>query len=182
MDASRLPADLRKAVAFHGHLCPGLMIGWRAVRTLAAHLEVGASPDEELVTVAENDSCSVDAFQALLATTFGKGNLIHRDLGKQAFTLLDRRRGRAARAVFLGDGLKKRDARGQTDREAFMAELLTRPARELFAVRDVALPAPPPARIEKSRPCAACGEMTQPSRLVAQADGRELCRACAGKA
>jgi formylmethanofuran dehydrogenase subunit E len=27
-----LPEDLRSAVAFHGHLCPGLLIGYRAVR------------------------------------------------------------------------------------------------------------------------------------------------------
>ena len=80
----------------------------------------------------------------------------------------------------LGGALSPID--GVDAQDLKIAELLSRPEGELFAVRDVALPAPPPARIETSRPCALCGEMTQPSRLVAQADGRELCRACAGKA
>ena len=47
-----------KCVAFHGHSCPGLAIGFRAA-TLALELlglEEGAR-DEELVCVTENDAC-----------------------------------------------------------------------------------------------------------------------------
>jgi formylmethanofuran dehydrogenase subunit E len=76
MPDSQLPADLDKVVAFHGHLCPGLLIGYRAAKAARQALGLAApSQDEELVAVVENNSCSVDAFQVLLSTTFGKGNL-----------------------------------------------------------------------------------------------------------
>ena len=55
-----------KCVAFHGHSCPGLAIGFRAA-TLALELlglEEGAK-DEELVCVTENDACGVDAVQVV---------------------------------------------------------------------------------------------------------------------
>jgi formylmethanofuran dehydrogenase subunit E len=44
------------------------------------------SHDEELVAVVETDMCGVDAIQYLTGCTFGKGNLIHKDYGKNAFT------------------------------------------------------------------------------------------------
>ena len=31
-----LPEDLQKVVAFHGHLCPGLLLGYRAANAAAA--------------------------------------------------------------------------------------------------------------------------------------------------
>src|SRR5680860_1850928 len=74
-DRLGLPADLQRAVDFHGHVCPGLVIGYRAAKAAAHALQVETSGDEELILIAENDSCSVDAFQVLLSTTFGKGNL-----------------------------------------------------------------------------------------------------------
>src|SRR5680860_1042679 len=96
-DRLGLPADLQRAVDFHGHVCPGLVIGYRAAKAAAHALQVETSGDEELILIAENDSCSVDAFQVLLSTTFGKGNLYFRDHGKQVFTVGDRHSERAVR-------------------------------------------------------------------------------------
>ena len=48
----------------------------------------GRAQDEELVCVTENDACGVDAVQAVLGCTVGKGNLIFRMTGKQAFNFL----------------------------------------------------------------------------------------------
>ena len=89
-----------KCVDFHGHSCGGLLIGFRAA--LCAMEQFGISepsPDEELVCIAENDACGIDAIQALLGCTAGKGNLILRLRGKQAFTLFDRRSGKSFRIV-----------------------------------------------------------------------------------
>jgi formylmethanofuran dehydrogenase subunit E len=122
MDQVNLPEDLKHAIDFHGHLCPGLMIGWRAARAISQALDLKPSQDEELVAVVENDSCSVDAFQALLSTTFGKGNLKWLDHGKQVFTVIDRKAGRAVRASFIGDRKKHQKPDGSTDRESFMAD------------------------------------------------------------
>ncbi|MCI5189229.1 MAG: hypothetical protein D3905_05405, partial [Candidatus Electrothrix sp. AS4_5] len=38
------------------------------------HLQAQFSPDEEIVCVTENDSCSVDAIQVLTGCSIGKGN------------------------------------------------------------------------------------------------------------
>jgi hypothetical protein len=43
----------------------------------------------------ENDSCAVDAVQVMTGCTFGKGNLIFRDYGKQAYTFMSRATGKA---------------------------------------------------------------------------------------
>ncbi|MCB2226215.1 MAG: hypothetical protein KQH53_06010 [Desulfarculaceae bacterium] len=180
MDLGPLPDDLKPVVAFHGHLCPGLLIGYRAAKAAAESLGLGPAEDEELVTIAENNSCSVDAFQQMLSTTFGKGNLIWRDYGKQAFTVIDRGRNKAVRVRFIGDGLKKTQPEGGMDREAFARELLTRPQDEVVAVEEVAVEPPPHARIEPSILCARCGEPTQASRTVELA-GQTYCRRCAAE-
>jgi formylmethanofuran dehydrogenase subunit E len=96
-----IDTDLRKAVEFHGHLCPGLAIGYRVAKYVKEHYP--RSEDEELVCIAENNSCSVDAVQELLGCTFGKGNLIYKDNGKQVFTFFSRSDSRAMRIYFKGD-------------------------------------------------------------------------------
>ncbi|MBU1275019.1 MAG: TraR/DksA C4-type zinc finger protein [Proteobacteria bacterium] len=180
MDLGPLPDQLQPVVAFHGHLCPGLLIGYRAVQAASQALDLGRSEDEELVTVAENNSCSVDAFQQMLSTTFGKGNLVWQDNGKQAFTVMDRRKNRAVRVSFIGDRLKHQRPGGGTDREAFARELLNAPLDSLFKVEEVAVEPPPRAVIETSIICGRCGEPTQASRAVT-VDGKTLCRPCAAE-
>ena len=87
-----------RTVAFHGHWCPGLAGGIRAAEWALS--ELGArSEDEELVAVVETDMCGVDAIQYLTGCTFGKGNLVYRDYGKNAFTFYRRSDGKAARLV-----------------------------------------------------------------------------------
>ena len=65
-----------KCVAFHGHACGGLTIGYKAACYAAELLELDFSGDEQLVCIAENDACGVDANQALLGCSVGKGNLL----------------------------------------------------------------------------------------------------------
>ncbi|MBU1156239.1 MAG: TraR/DksA C4-type zinc finger protein [Proteobacteria bacterium] len=180
MDLGALPEQLKPVVAFHGHLCPGLLIGYRAAQAASQALDLGKSEDEELVTIAENNSCSVDAFQQMLSTTFGKGNLIWRDYGKQAFTVIDRQKNRAVRVSFIGDRLKHKGSDGNVDRQAFAKELLSAPQESLFKVEEIDVEPPAEAVIEKSIICARCGEPTQASRTV-ELDGKLLCRPCAAE-
>ncbi|MBI5524656.1 MAG: formylmethanofuran dehydrogenase [Desulfarculus sp.] len=181
MDLAHLPPDLQEVARFHGHLCPGLLIGYRAAKAAARALDLGRSQDEELVAVVENDSCSVDAFQALLGTTFGKGNLKWQDHGKQVFTVTDRRQNRAVRVAFTGDALRPRRPDGSVDRQAFMEILLAAPDEQILKIQEKP-PAPPEvARIEPSLTCARCGEAVQASKAV-QKDGQPLCRPCAREA
>lgn len=87
--------ELKHAVEFHGHFCPGLAIGYRVAEYVGEHYP--RAEDEELV---ENNSCSVDAVQAVLGCTFGKGNLVYRDFGKQVFTFYSRGDGKALRIYY----------------------------------------------------------------------------------
>ncbi len=180
MDQANLPDDLKRALDFHGHLCPGLLIGWRAVRAASQALDLKPSRDEELVAVVENDSCSVDAFQALLSTTFGKGNLKWMDHGKQVFTVIDRQADRAVRVSFIGDRKKHQKPDGSTDRELFMADLFNAPQEDLFEVVQVSLKPPQEAKIEPSMNCQRCGEPTQKSKMLEVA-GQTLCLPCAAE-
>lgn len=89
----------QEAVAFHGHSCPGLALGYRAAQYTMYALRDGRSDDEELICIVENDACGVDAIQVAAGCSVGKGNLILRDLGKHAYTFIDRRYNRAIRLV-----------------------------------------------------------------------------------
>ncbi|HEX3001580.1 MAG TPA: FmdE family protein, partial [Methanoregula sp.] len=40
-----------EAVAFHGHACPGLALGYRAAQYAMDALRAGRSDDEELVSI-----------------------------------------------------------------------------------------------------------------------------------
>ena len=88
-----------KCVAFHGHACGGLTIGYKAACYAAELLELDFSGDEQLVCIAENDACGVDAIQALLGCSVGKGNLLFHMRGKQAFSFYNRTTGKSVRLV-----------------------------------------------------------------------------------
>lgn len=89
--------DFQKCVNFHGHICPGVAIGFQAARILMERLGVRRAPDEELVATAETDACGADAIQVMTGCTFGKGNFIFKDYGKHAFSLADRKKGKTVR-------------------------------------------------------------------------------------
>lgn len=186
----------RRIVEFHGHMCPGLAMGIRAAEVALA--EVGPhSGDEEVVAIVETDMCGVDAIQYLTGCTFGKGNLIHRDYGKNAYTFVRRADGRAIRISGRpGGGVTANPERealfagmqsGQAtddDRERFVAlmqersdAILTAPLDELYEVREVDTIVPPTARVFASIDCQSCGEATMETRIHLL-DGRNLCPPC----
>ena len=92
-----LPEDLKQCIAFHGHLCPGLVYGYRVAKAAVDLIQIKRSTDEEIVAICENDSCAVDGIQVILGTTMGKGNLILKDYGKNAYTVLSRSNKKAYR-------------------------------------------------------------------------------------
>src|SRR5512146_997123 len=89
--------DLRETVQFHGHLCPGLALGYRVAKAALRELKADRPHDEELVAIVENDSCSADAIQFVTGCTFGTGNLVFRDYGKHVYTLYNRKTGSGVR-------------------------------------------------------------------------------------
>jgi formylmethanofuran dehydrogenase subunit E len=186
---------IEKTITFHGHSCPGLAIGIRAAELALQKLaQVGK---EDLVAVVETDMCGVDAIQFLTGCTFGKGNLIHKDYGKMAFSFYDRSKNVGFRAVLWPDIsadigpelrslMKKVEAgtagqeesnRVQKLRSTLQERYMRADLEEMFVVTDPALPAPKPARILASLKCEACGEMAMESR-TRRFDGKTLCLPC----
>lgn len=175
-----IPDDLRKVVDFHGHLCPGLVLGYRAVKAAMEKMDLERSRDEELVCVVENNSCSVDAVQVLTGCTFGKGNLIFKDYGKQAFTFASRRYpGRAVRVSLKAGAfpLLTEDEDPETRRKRMLSKFLEAPIEELFRIQEIDFDLPEQASIYPSVPCEKCGEPTMQTRLM-EVDGRRLCIPC----
>ncbi len=180
-----LPDDLRHAIAFHGHLCPGVLIGWHASRLALAELGASRAEDEELLAIVENDSCSVDGVQALTGCTFGKGNLLFRDHGKQVFTFALRPSGRAVRLSYRHEPAPENaadpDAPDAKRRRRQVRFMLEAPPERLFDVERMTLELPERARGYPSIVCDACGEPTMEPRLR-DLSGRRLCPPCAAAA
>lgn len=160
-----------KAAAFHGHKCPGLAIGYRACEAAIEKLHIGRSEDEEIVCVTENDACGVDAVQSVLGCSFGKGNLIYRGTGKQAFSFFNRKTGEKIRVY-----LKARNT-DKLDRAQWQKRLLELPLDEVFAFSVPDFDLPEKARLFTSVCCELCGEAVPEHKMRLQ-DGKTVCLDC----
>lgn len=196
----QLPEGLKRCIAFHGHLCPGLVYGYLVAQEATRLLGLRRAEDEEVVAISENDTCAVDALQVLLGTTTGKGNLILQDYGKNVFTVFNRSDRRAFRFSREGPYRYEGDHRQEYDEleEAFAAgratitermrqkslkavDLLSKPFDSVFETREVECPEPPFAPLAPSRACADCGEMAMATKMIETQEGRRLCIPCAQK-
>jgi formylmethanofuran dehydrogenase subunit E len=172
---------IEKAVAFHGHHCPGLEIGYRAAVIAMRELRIDRAEDEEIVAICETDACGMDAVQALTGCTLGKGNLIFRDWGKQVFTFGRRQDGEAIRVALRYDAWPNRPELSPEERRAAALDRLHSASdEELFDVRSIAISLPEKARIFKSVRCADCGEGVMEPRAHLR-DGQPVCPECYGQ-
>jgi len=189
-------SDLREAIQFHGHLCPGLALGYRVAKTALRELGADRPEDEELVAIVENDSCAVDAIQFITGCTFGKGNLIFRDYGKHVYTFYSRRTGKGIRIaedfrVFERDSRytdlrNRQDAGEDVSRELQdlkrekVASILKAEDRDFLTITEVPTPPPASARIRASVRCSSCGERLMESRARVL-NGKIVCLPCSGQ-
>jgi formylmethanofuran dehydrogenase subunit E len=150
-------------------------MGYRMALAAMDALQALRSGDEEIVAIVENDACGVDALQCLTGCTFGKGNLVFRDYGKQVYTLYSRRTGKGVRVVFHGKGVPPgmRENRG-----AFAEFILNAPAGDLLSLTNVTINAPETAMIRTSAICSRCSEQVMETRMQ-EVNGRMLCIPCA---
>ncbi|MGL1932282.1 MAG: FmdE family protein [Desulfotalea sp.] len=186
---------IEEVISFHGHSCPGLAIGIRA-----AEYALREMPDvvkNDFVCVTETDMCGIDALQYLTGCTAGKGNLIHRDYGKIAFSFFDRSKNTGFR-IFLKDRedyehhdkntelmAKKNSGVISAAEQEILSKLreethhyyMSAPLEELFRKTEVERKPPRPAKILQSLTCDACSEKTMESRTRRFA-GETLCIPC----
>ena len=189
--------ELKKVIEFHGHLCPGLAIGYRVAKYVKKFFK--KSEDEELVAIVENNSCSVDAIQYMLSCTFGKGNLIFKDNGKHVYTFYSRNTGKAIRIYVKKDFfeefndkypvkelLKKYNSGNLSEDELELFKKIKSEATdnilnakddELFEIKEVEIEPPKKAKLFQSIKCQECGEyfMEIKGRVI---DGKIVCKDC----
>ena len=164
---------MEKAVEFHGHTCPGVSIGVLVSKYILEHGN-DFSIDEELVAVVENDNCSVDALQALLGTTFGKGNLIYKDYGKNNYTFYNRNKNKAVKLRLK----PRKDGRDKDlSREERIKIIINSNPEDLFEIEMIDFDPPEKARIHESVICDNCGDPTMSTRIK-EVDGKKLCIPC----
>ena len=158
-----------RCVAFHGHACGGLTIGYKAAEYAIQLLNLDFSHDEQVVCIAENDACGIDAVQVMLGCSVGKGNLLFHLRGKQAFSFYNRKTGKAVRLVL-------KPKAGLTREESFAYYQGCRP-EEMFEVKEATIALPEAARLFDSYVCECCGEVTG-ANWIRLAGGKKLCLDC----
>jgi formylmethanofuran dehydrogenase subunit E len=187
--------DFNDAVKFHGHACPGLALGYRVAERALKEFGLRAR-DEELVAIVENNSCAVDAIQFFCGCTFGKGNLIFKDYGKQVYTFIKRPESEAIRIAVkwesppedpetaamwdryaAGDRSPEVTAAVQDRKARRMKGVLEADDAELLEVKRISVQLPAPASIFKSVTCAKCGEKVMEPR-TREVDGQLFCIPC----
>ena len=187
----------QQCLKFHGHLCPGLSMGFLAATAGMAWLDSHRAEDEEIVTIVETDACGCDAVQVVTGCTFGKGNFIYRDYGKTAFTFFSRQTGSGVRIARKPEKQESLDPEhrelmakirqgiaSEQERRTFRAKheaashrILAMQPEELFTITALTVPLPEKARIEPSVNCARCNEPTMSTKMV-DSGGEMICRGC----
>ncbi|MFC1825218.1 FmdE family protein, partial [Thermodesulfobacteriota bacterium] len=139
----------------------------------------------------------VDAVQFLTGCTFGKGNLIHKDYGKNAFSFFRRKDGKALRIVTrtsaFGDTRKRlaelqeksrsgglneaEEKEMQAFREKLSEHIMEADLADLFEIKQPKEPVPQKARIMDSLICESCGEPTMEARIRRSGENA-LCIPC----
>ena len=182
-------------VNFHGHSCPGLALGYRVSLRALSEFK-GRSEDEELVAVVENSSCAVDAVQVMTGCTFGKGNLIFKDFGKQVYTFIKRPSGKSVRISIHWQkpaesdedkAMWERYADGDRSRKvlSFVHSLKAAKTRHILDADEKSLmkvtkgwqELPKEARIYQSIQCEVCNEKVMEPRARVRS-GKLLCIPC----
>lgn len=172
--------DLERAIAFHGHLCAGQVIGTRMARLAMAYFHIeDADTYRDLVAFVECDRCLADAVISVANCHLGRRRLKWYDYGIMSASFYDLATGRAIRISQRPDVPK-----APHDKDEMLAFFAGFGDAELFCVHEVTLPDfeefDLPGRPRKTQICEVCGERVHDGRGI-ERDGHTYCRRCAGE-
>lgn len=189
-------ASFEEAASFHGHVCPGLAMGFRVAVCAIRELDVQPG-SSDIVSVVENRSCAVDAIQVVTGCTYGKGNLVVNDFGKQVYILAKRPTGEGVRIAvkwtpppeskddesawrkyMQGDRSQEVVGRVNICRAAKVNSLFAAPEEELFELTRITLSLPEKARVYPTKTCSSCGEKVMEPMALVVGEGEHLCVPC----
>lgn len=163
-----------KCAERHGHECGGLTIGFKAALYVMELMHLERDEDgcarADLVCVAENKACSVDAIRVALGCTEERGNLVFHLTDTQAYTVFNRETREAVRIVL-------KDRPEGITREQSFSYYQSREPREMFERQTVSFAMPEIVGCEQTYTCAVCGE-SAPASWFRFVDGKPLCMDC----
>lgn len=186
------------AVRFHGHICPGLAIGYYASHIGMRWLHTHISDNSEILVMMENSGCGVDAVQIVTGSTAGNGDLIICDYGKQVYTFMIKGTGRGLRVSLKPEftvdridpelaSLQAKISRGEAAPdevadlphriERICRTLLETPGDVVFDIREVSGEHPGREPRAGDVVCACCGEPVSSDRAKKEKDGYH-CQPC----
>lgn len=167
--------DLQSAIAYHGHVCSGIVLGVRMARLGLKRLSIEDPHSyRDLVVYLEADRCISDAIQTVSGCTLGKRRLKWLDYGKLAATFIDLRTQQAVRLAVLA----KHFPQEGEDLIAFWESI---PDEEIFKLENVQVEIKPedlPGRPLRQAVCNCCGETVLDGRELVR-NGKNFCYSCA---
>ena len=172
--------DLQRAIAFHGHMCAGQVIGCRMARLAMEFFHI-EDPDtyRDLIAFVECDRCLADAVISVANCHLGRRRLKWYDYGIMAASFYDIASGRAIR-ITQRPGVPK----APHDKQEMLAFFAGLSDDDLCCVNEVELADfmeyDRPGRPRKTQVCEVCGERVHDGRGV-ERDGHVYCRRCAGE-
>jgi len=179
---------LVKAADFHGHLCPGTVIGTRMALAGLREIEITdpkGSQKKDFMVYIETDRCPVDAISVVTGARISRRNLKFLDWGKIAATFVNLKTGKAVRITCpdstkgLADNYVDEDYGNDKDgRNAKeVAAYKVMPEKELFLIRNVKVEIPPFTKEKYKVKCEGCGETVNDHKEV-MVNGKVMCRSC----
>lgn len=188
----------------HGHYCPGVALGVKAVHI--AFIELGITDNtgmEEIMAVVECNNCFVDGVQFASGCSLGNNALVYKDLGKTAATFYKRRSIDAVRVcaksfeldsepeqekeeanALFESAVKKREKLTYAEQKRLKELWIKRsfavvnaPATTLFTITRTKAPALAFAPIFDSQVCSVCGDKVMETRTHPQ-NGKPVCIPC----
>jgi formylmethanofuran dehydrogenase subunit E len=167
--------DLQSAIAYHGHVCSGIILGVRMARLglRSLHIEEPHSY-RDLIVYLEVDRCLSDAVQTVSGCTLGKRRLKLLDYGKLAATFVDISTNNAVRLAVVANDFPPEGE----DLIAFWQDIAD---EDIFKVENVSLEIRPedlPGKPLRQAVCSSCGEAVLDGRELIK-NGETLCYSCA---
>jgi len=186
-ERAELDHVLDKAFAFHGKPCGGTVIGVRMAMLglkMIGITDPKGTQRKDIMAVAENDRCSVDALQHVTGCRVAARALKLKDYGKVAATFVNLKSGKAVRIVCPEETreIVERYKPAEGDRKARTIEGYKRiPLNELFYAQEVSVSFDEddmPGHAKYRVKCDRCGEWVSDHRDL-DASGQTLCIQCA---
>jgi formylmethanofuran dehydrogenase subunit E len=170
--------NLEKAVAYHGHLCVGQVLG---VHLSEKGLEAIQTDDpKNMIVFVENDRCIADTIQILTGTRLGRRTMKLVNYGKMAATFVNLQTQIAYR-IWVSGNLDKIFGDVGTDKFKRCEKLLLTKSEDVVSLVQVSVIISPdemPGKPRHTILCSRCGEKVMDAKEI-YLEQKPLCLACA---